>query len=603
MGVGSGILMPVPDPPSPSFDVLTLAAVAHEAREFVGARFAGVRQLAPDTVVLSLAQAKRVGHLLYCIHPRTARVHFSARPGATERLAPLGLLLRSRLPEAHLTAVEQPPFDRVLHLRFEALEGPLDLIAELMGRHSNLILADRRVVLGALKVVTERMSPRRPVLPGRPYLAPPADRPRPDTLDESGLRALLTGDRPVWQQLTERVLGLGPLLAREVALRAGVDPASPAENAARASGEVLAAIRTIVEIVHMDAFRPVVYEDAGRIVAFAACPMRVYEPMTAHPVAAMSEAVDRYYQNLGALDPLEDRRRALASAVRAVLRQREQALEHNRAALAESAAADRLRTMGELLLAYGSRIRRGETAVTVPGFAAGDAEVEIPLDAMLTPAENAQRLFRRYQKARAAGRALPARITRLEAEAGALREALVQIEAAGSSDDLWEVHADLAARRSLRRAPRSRPAASTGPRQFRTANGATIVAGRSARENDHVTFRLAGPDDLWFHARGMPGAHVVLKTAGGKQTAGAAPEEDVAAAAQVAAFYSEGRHAGDVAVDYVPRKHVRKMRGGPPGAVVYTGEQTTRVTPALPAPPGTAASRERAPRHGGPVTE
>jgi predicted ribosome quality control (RQC) complex YloA/Tae2 family protein len=445
-----------------------------------------------------------------------------------------------------------------------------------MGRHSNLSLAGERAVLGALKVVTERMSSRRPLLPGRPYAPPPADRPGLDVLDEHGLRALLVGGRPVWQELSGRVRGLGPLLAQEVAVRAGIDPSIPAGEAARHAGEILSALHGIAEVARTGTFQPVVYESDGRVAAFAAIPLRVYESMAMRPAASMSEAVDLYYRDRGEADPLKERSRPLASAVRSILSQRERALERNRETLAESADAEHLRVMGELLLTYGSRVRPGDTSVVVPDFTAGNTEITIPLDPALTPAANAQRLFRRYQKARAAARALPVRIAHLEAEMAALREALVQIETASSSDDLWEIHTDLAARGTLRRGPRSRPTRPSGPRRFRTPGGATIVAGRSARENEHVTFHVARPDDLWFHARGAAGAHVVLKTNGVPRDA------DITAAAQVAAFYSEGRNAGQVAVDYVERRRVRKARGAPPGTVAYEGEQTVRVRPVLP---------------------
>lgn len=567
----------MPAIPPPSIDGLTLAAIAREVRAYTGARFAGVRQGAPDALVLGLRDARRTHHLLFSIHPRTARVHFVFGPQTSERLGPFGTLLRNRLGEAHLVGVEQPPFDRILRLSVEALEGPLVLIAEIMGRHSNLILADARIVLGAFKVVTARMSPRRPVLPGRPYVPPPADRPRPDALDEAALRALLRGERPLEHVLSQDVLGLGPLLAREVALRAGVDPAIPAEAAAEATGRIWAALRELCTLRENETFAPTLYERGDRIVAFAPVPMLVYAEMRARPVASMSEAVELYYRGREDAGPLEERRRDLAGAVRAALRQREAARANTRQALDESRGADRFRVMGELLLTYGSRVRPRDTALTVPDHTVGGAEITIPLDPALGPAENAQRLFRRYTKARAAARALPARLARLESEELALREAQVQIASAASPDDLWEIHADLAERGLLRRAPKPRPGARPGPRRFTTADGDTIVVGRSARENEHVTFHVAAPDDLWFHARGLPGAHVILK-------AGRHPSEaSIAAAARMAAYYSAGRDAGDVAVDYVARKHVRKQKGGPPGAVLYEGERTLRVT-VTPAP-------------------
>jgi predicted ribosome quality control (RQC) complex YloA/Tae2 family protein len=590
----------MPEVPPPSVDALTLAAIAQEVRALMGARFAGVRQVAPDALALGLRDARRTHPLFFSIHPRAARVHFAPWPETPERLGLFGTLLRSRLGEARLTGVEQPPFDRVLRLRFEALEGPLTLIAEIMGRHSNLVLADVRVVLGALKVVTARMSPRRPVLPGRPYAAPPADRPRPDALDEAAVHALLRGDRPLARLLSEDVLGLGPLLAREVALRAGVDPALPAADAGASAGRIFTALREIAAIRETEAFHPTLYEDSGGIAAFAPIPLRIYAALRARPAGSMSEAVDAYFTRRTDAGPLEERRRSLAGAVGAVLRQREAALTRTREALAESRGADRLRVMGDLLLTYGSRAGPRDETLTVPDHTREGAEITIPLDPALGPAKTAQQFFRRYAKARASARALPARIAHLEGDILGLREARVQIDAAVSAADLEEIHADLTERGFLPRRPgrarrtgsralmpgpaarakdarRHRAAqAATAPRRFTTAGGATIIVGRSARENDRITFRLAGPEDLWFHVRGMPGAHVILK-------AGRHPSDaDIAEAARMAAFYSEGRDAGEVAVDCVPRKHVRKQKGGPPGAVVYRGERTLRVSAGRP---------------------
>ena len=585
----------MPEFPSPSVDALTLAAIAQEVRAHTGARFAGVLQVAPDALALGLRDAHGTHHLLFSIHPRSARVHFAPRPETFDRLGPFGNLLRSRLAQARLTTVEQPPFDRVLRLHFEALEGSLTLIAEIMGRHSNLILADARIILGALKVVTARMSPRRPVLPGRPYLAPPTERPLPQALDEASFRSLLVGERPLERVLSEDVLGLGPLLAREIALRAGVDPALPALPARASADRIWTALRQIREVRETEDFAPTLYEHHGRVAAFAPIPLRVYAGMSARPAGSMSEALHAYYQSRTDVGPLDGRRRDLAGTVLVALRQREAALERARQSLDESRAADHLRLMGELLLTYGRQVRPRDTSLTVPDHTGGGAEITIPLEPSLGPAENAQRLFRRYAKARAAGRALPARIARLESDAMALREAQVQIETAASVDDLLEIHGDLAERgllpaswrraslahavgtrpsRASSRKPKPGPAARAGPRRFTAPDGAVILVGRSARENERVTFHHAGPEDLWFHARGTPGAHVILKA--GRHPSDAAINE----AARMAAFYSAGRDAGEVAVDYVARKHVRRQQGGPPGAVVYEGERTLRVTPA-----------------------
>ena len=558
------------------FDSLVLAAIAREIRVEVGARFAGVRQPAHDTVVLSLSRGRAVRHLLFCIHPRMARIHFAARPEATERLAPFGTLLRSRLVDARLTDVQQPPFNRVLRLRFDALTGPLWLTGEVMGRHSNLVLSDDHVVLGALKVVTAAMSPRRPVLPGRPYRPPPADRPTPEALDPAQVRDLLQSPMPLARRLSQAILGLSPQMAREVALRAAQDPAQPAAEAAAAGAEIHAVLAEIGVTLRAGQFAPTLYTHGGRIVAYAAMPMRAFSDLDARRVETMSEAVDRFSREGRETSAQEERRRNLAEAVASVLGRREAALEENRKILAESQRADRYRVLGDLVLTYARQAGPRESTLRVPDHTAGGAEITIVLDPALSPSENAQQYFRRYAKARAASRALPGRIAQLEAEARALRGALVQIETASSADDLYEVEADLAAAGLVGRRPRSRPPVRSGPRRFRSPDGSTILVGRSGRENDRITFHEAGPEDLWFHARGVAGAHVILKSSGEPT------EESIALAARVAAYYSESRILDQVAVDCVMRKHVRKPKGAAPGTVTYSGERTLRVAPGVP---------------------
>ena len=564
----------------PALDALCLAAVVQDLNGQAGRRLGGVRQPDPQTVVLALRDGRRTDEIFCSIHPQVARIHLGAPRDPGERLGSFGLLLRSRLIDARLVRARQPAFERIVFLEIETLDGPHTLVAEIMGRYSNLVLVRGAgasgVVAGSLKIVTAEMS-RRPVTPGGQYRLPPAGRPHLDAIDPASLERLLTGDRPVWQALGQGVQGLGPVLAHEAALRAGIDPGTPAPQAVAFAAPLAAAIHALAAAFHAAPLAPTLYLRDGRPAAFAALPLRVYASLDAVPVTTMSEAVRRYYESTAGATVIEDRRRALASAVAAALRHTERALEANRAALEESRAAERFRVAGDLLLTYGRDVPCGAASVRLPDHTASGAEFDIALDPALSAVENAQRYFRRYAKARASAAAVPSRIATLEGAALALREAQVQIDTAATGDDLYEVHTDLVARRLVRRPPRTRPVTHAGPRRFDGPGGAVIVVGRSSRENDHVTFHVAGPDDLWFHARAMPGAHVVLKTSGEPS------EAAIIAAAQVAAYYSEGREAAQVAVDVMPRRQVRKARGAAPGAVIYEGERTLRVRPVLPA--------------------
>src|SRR5437879_6069039 len=358
------------DRPEAMFDSVALAAVAREIQACQRARFAGVRQPSPDEVIVSLRTGGAVRHLLCSIHPRLARIHFTRPPEQTERLTPFGLLLRSRLIEARLEGAEQPPFERIIRLRLSALEGPVWLVAEIMGRQSNLILTDDRVVIGALKVVTARMSRRRPVLPGRPYAPPPVDRPTPDALTPALVDAMLEGDLPLSRRIAQAVQGVSPMLAHEIAVRAGLDPQMPAQAAAGAASRILEVLREIAHDVARGAFTPVLYAEGDRVVAFAPFPMRAFEGLARIPVETMSEALDRYYREAGdrgsIVTPLDERRAALRRQVAGALDKREAAIREGREALAASGAADRYRVLGELLLTYAHRARRGDSLLRVP---------------------------------------------------------------------------------------------------------------------------------------------------------------------------------------------------------------------------------------------
>ncbi|MGH2405665.1 MAG: NFACT family protein, partial [bacterium] len=247
--------------------------------------------------------------------------------------------------------------------------------------------------------------------------------------------------------------------------------------------------------------------------------------------------------------------------------------------------AGRLREHGELILAYLNRIGSGAQTVEVPGF--DGSPITIPLDPSRSAVQNAQAYFRRYGRAAAARRRLPQRQAELESERAFLETVATAIAQADGADDLWEAEQDLIAAGLRRRRDRTiRPGAVSAGRTFELAGGDRVRVGRSAQENDHLTFEVARPDDLWLHARGMPGAHVILSGA-----SRAPAEAAIEAAAQIAAHYSAGRDAGKVPVDVTHRRFVRRVRGGRPGQVLYTNERTVTVAPGLPAHAQTRGAR------------
>ncbi|HEV8340634.1 MAG TPA: NFACT family protein [bacterium] len=571
--------------PPPSFDTLVLAAVAEEiTRKHAGGRIGAVVHPDAHTVALR-ARAGRAGRAIVCsIHPRRARCLLAGLPPGGAPDHPFVLQLRARLEGARLRDARVDPFERVLVLRFETLEGMLALIVEVMGRHSNLLLVEGERILGLFKRVTPSMSRARPLAAGDRYSPPPRGRPTPAEVTADALAGWMSEDAPISEMLVRRLLGVSPPVATHLALRAGLDPLGPAPPGA--AERLLEALASLVEVAQSRAFSPLWYADArGGAVAYAAIPLLTYQALTSHPITSMSEAAERVIEAAARSDALEEPRRSLLARIDELARRTQRAEGEVSASIADAGKAAQWRRWGELLLAYASTVPAGADRVTVPDF--DGAPVTIHLDRTRGPIATAQAYFRRHAKAAAAGRILPRRLQVLHEEQAYLDQMRLFAAQAATPEEVRAVGAELSGAgdgrprprtpsrgaRERRRPPEPQPAVRT----YATTGGLRILVGRNSRGNEHVTFNLAAPDDLWLHARGMAGAHVILKT--DRRTP---PPEAVTTAAEVAAYFSEGRSAGKVPVDVTARRHVRKPKGARPGMVTYREERTVMAEPRVP---------------------
>ena len=560
-----------------SFDSVVLAAIAREIKGLVGSRLGRVTQPDPEEVAIELRGRSAPVSLLVSIHARWGRVHLIGRLTGGE-LSTFGQFLRSRLEGARLTAVQQAPFERVLRLVVDTLEGSVDLVAEIMGRHSNLILVQNGVITGSLKTVPPSKSALRVVRPGSPYTPPPVDRPSPSELTEEALRQLLTSSEdPLAQHLVASVLGLSPALATELVVRARLDPHAPANAQLDATAQLWTEMQNLVRIVQTQAFAPIIYLDGDQPIGFAPFPYEHLASLPHRPAASMSEAVAITLGRFGPAARLDEQRTNLLTAVRKALARVARREFELRQASAEAERTGRLRQQGELLLTYASQVPPGASEVTLPGY--DGTPTTIPLDPALSAAQNAQQLFKRYRRVRDARTTLANRLSEAEAERAYLESVLTLIAQATTSEDLADLRQELAEEGYLRRTTRrpTRQPAKSRPRRFAVEGGRLVLVGRTNRQNDALTFKTAAPEDLWLHARGVPGAHVILKTDGK-----APPEGAIRQAASLAAFFSQAREEASVPVDYTPRKYVRKLQGAKPGLVTYSHEQTLRVSPAAP---------------------
>jgi len=590
-----------------SFDTLALAAVRDELEPLlVDGR---IQKLAfPDELSLGLevfAPGAGRTEVVLSAHPETGRVQRLPRLPARglERDTPFALVARKHLRNARISSIRQLPLERVLEVECDQRDDAgrhydVRLIVEAMGRWGNLLLVlGDGTILDAVRRTPPSRNPTRPILPHLPYRPPPGQA----RLDPTGLSpaALADGARghggALARYLRDTVAGLSPLASRELAFRATGQADGPLaqvdwQQVAEAAAGLFAPLRT-----HL--WQPTLATRGDEALAYAAYRLDhlAADGATLEMAPSMSAAIAGYQERQGAAgagrgrDPLVAEKRALAKPLERALGQTERrirALEQQRLAGERNGAP--LRRAGEGILAEAWRIMEGAAEVEVDGQ-------PVPLDPSLSAVENAQQYFARYRKAREATERVPPLLEEARQKEAYLQQLSALVDVADAMDAVRALRREVAAAvgaRAVEPRPdrgaragggavsRSRSdgaATAAGPyRRVPLGDSWEVLVGGSAAGNVAVTFGLAQPRDYWLHARGIPGAHVILRRANGA-AAGEPPNETLARAAALAAWHSAGRSAGAVDVDYVERRQVRKIANGPPGLVRYAGERTLRV--------------------------
>ena len=617
------------------FDVLTIAAVADElGSALLDGRVQRIGLAGPLTVAAEVYAGGRRHALVASADGQRARVHLARSLPSLDAdlITPFGLLLRKYVRGGVIVGIDQPPLERLIRLSIakrldphndrrtrrgeaevepeplfggvngedgeevENEEGEGDatfvhLAIEIMGRHSNLILVDDDGrVMESAKRVTAAMSRVRPVLPRLPYVPPPPiDKPDPRRLTAVDAERLLAVEPPgakLAETLVRRLRAISPQMAREIAHRAaGAAGATIDDLEAGAGAAVARETRALLEPLLTSAWAPRVYREAGEgqdgaggeVVAFAPIPLaHLAATRGEEAVGSISAAAELALGAAGELTPVRhaQRRERLLGSIRQARERQSRRMASLREQRAKADEAESLRRRGELIYGYLWQIEPGQAELVAEGE-------RVPLDPALGAKENAQAYFERYRKAQGAESHLPELEGEVEAALAYLDQMRVMVEQADGFAGLealageWEGHGG-AQEPGRARAPRHRPAEKR-PRALLDAAGNAVFIGRSGAQNDLVTFDLAGPNDTWLHARGVPGSHVVVRW---HHPNGEERPETIAAAAALAAHYSASRDSGTVEVDIARRRHVRKIRGAGPGLVTYRNERTVPVRPA-----------------------
>jgi predicted ribosome quality control (RQC) complex YloA/Tae2 family protein len=560
------------------FDVFTIAALVDEFQEqIVGGRVQKVFDLNETAIGLEIYANRQRHYLVLDADP--PRPHVNLVEGKLRRGLPkptqLGLLMRRYVEGGIISQVSQPPWERVISLRFDHPGGVSDIIVEAIERRANILLVQEGLILDCIRRVGIQDNRVRVSLPGRDYVPPPPQESKvtPDAVLPGDIEVALDSDpgTNAWRTLTRAIVGISPVLAREIVFQAtGKANAKAGDTSARAVYDTFA---EAVEPLLNRKWNPgTTTGEDGRASAFAVFPISYLSGWD--PAPTVSDALAEFY---GA--PVgEDAYRRAKEPVGEQLRQAIIRVSHKvnslRQGLKSEQELDSIRQAGELLLAYQYTIEKGASEFSAQYDMEGPPQV-IKLDPALSALDNAKRYFARYEKAKRAQADVPQRLEAAERELGFLRQLETDLALATNWPDIDEVR-DALERDGYWRGPRQvRPqAGKSAPLKVATPEGFVIWVGRNSRQNDLVTFGKGGASDAWLHVRGIPGAHVIIKSDGRP-----IPELVVERAAELAAYFSAARNEGRTLVDMTLRKYVKKIHGGKPGMVTYRNEETREVQP------------------------
>ncbi|MBC7342742.1 MAG: NFACT family protein [Clostridia bacterium] len=583
-----------------SYDGLMLYAVKKEIEPLLqDSRVGKVFQPQRLTIVLLLHKPQNSFRVLISAGATDARLHLTTREYKNpDRPPSFCMVLRKYLDGARLVGLEQVGLDRVLSMIFDAPDPVLGRVqrvlkVELMGKHSNLILINRTdgLIIDAIKKYDYTLSRHRQVLPGLPYVPPP----KQDKLDplvssyDDFTRKLLAWPEvtALENALSATVEGLSRSTAREIIKLGGLDPQKEIAQCGELDlGTIWQKLQSAIRAIASRESQPTIVSVGRNPKEIFPFRPQLDEHMLAEEANSLSELLDRFYGQRQNREEINSIRASLKHTVNKNIEHCSEVMNKLQDGYNREDQALKKRLYGDLILMNLGRITIGDTVLWAENPFSPDSPPEaIPLDPQLTPSENAQRYYRAYSKYKRAAEVNRQRMQKVKQELEYLQSVLQAVEDAESKEDLTELTEELRSQgyipplKSKDRASspsRQRP----GPRRFVSSDGFLILVGKNNLQNEHVTFKISQPQDLWLHARGIPGAHVIIRSQGKP-----VPPQTLMQAAQIAAYYSQSRQAEKVEVDYTEARYIRKPKGLRPGLVTYSNEKTILVKPELPLSP------------------
>lgn len=576
-----------------ALDGLVIHSIVDELhKKLLGGKIDKVYQPENDEVVLHIRNNKENFKLVLSCSASNPRVYLASDYKKENPInAPMFcMLFRKYIQGGNIVNVSQVDFERIIKISVESFDElkektTKDIIIEIMGRHSNIILthSSNNKIIDSAKRIPPSVSRVRQILPGQTYVLPPKQdklNPITDISLNSFVDTLSSFDGPIFKAIYSKFLGISPVIAKEICFRANIDEnLLVSEISSDDISKIYKEFHNLFKHIKDNIYNPCMVIDTSidKVLDFSCINLSLFSNLSIINDDSISKILENYYATKDIKDRIHQRSSDLRKSISIKLDRLYNKLNKQEKELIESENADIYKIKGELITSYIYMIEKGMESVEVANFY--DLEyknIKISLNTNFTPSENAQKYFKKYNKLKTAKKEITSQMEITKEEIDYLENIMLSIENCENLAELMDIREELGKVGYLRSKNNSKKETklTTKPHEFVSSNGFKILVGKNNKQNDHLTLKVASNEDIWMHTKNIPGSHVIIKTEGKE-----VPDETIFEGAMLAAFFSKSKMSSQVPVDYTKKKNVKKPNGAKPGMVIYDTNNTIYVTP------------------------
>ncbi len=560
-----------------AFDGVVISNIVYDLKEkLTGGRIYKIYQPENDELNIVIKNNKDSYRLMLSADASLPLIYILGLSKENPMSAPnFCMLLRKHIGNGRIIDVMQPGFERIVEFTIEHLDEMGDvcrkkLIIEIMGKHSNIIFTDHKgMIIDSIKHVSHLVSSVREVLPGRRYEYPPdGGKINPMELDR-GLfdSTVMTKTADACKAIYTSLTGFSPVVANEICYRADIDPRTSVAELGEGADRLYKCTMDIVDQIKRRDYDPVIVFDGYKPVEFSSVMLTMYSDKQIEHRNSISELLDEYYYRKALVTRMRQKSTDLRRIVQTAIERTSRKYDLQMKQLKDTENREKYKVYGELINTYGYSVKQGEKSFKALNYYTNE-EIIIPIDSQIPVMDNAKRYFAKYNKQKRTCEALTKLTVETREELEHLQSVQAFLDMAVDEAALAEVKEELTMCGYIRGhygSKNNKKKVKSKPYHYVSSDGFHMYVGKNNLQNDELTFKFANGKDMWFHAKKMPGSHVIVKL----MEADELPDQTYEEAARLAAYYSSGRTNPKVEIDYTERKNLKKPAGAKPGFVIY----------------------------------